>query len=81
MIQYSSLASQVTTKLQYITERMKFTLINLHMKYLPPYSPFSNTIDNRFPDFKSYVKQNVNDVVSNWTTYRARAMGTILKIV
>ena len=49
---------------------------DIQVKYLPPYSPFLNPIENCFSVFKSYVKQFVNEESSNCTTERARAMGT-----
>ena len=51
---------------------------NLHLKYLPPYSPFLNPIENCFSVLKNYMKHRLNDSVGTCTTANAHRQGFIL---
>ena len=49
---------------------------DLNIKFLPPYSPFLNPIENCFSVFKSSLKQYIGNEVERCTTERARRRGT-----
>ena len=45
------------------------------IKFLPPYSPFLNPIENCFSVLKTYLKQHLTQNVAMCTTERARSQG------
>ena len=50
----------------------------LTFKYLPPYSPFLNPIENCFSVFKAHLKPFLNERADKCTTVQARQQGTTI---